>query len=211
LRPGTAIIRAKRLLTIVSLLVRMKFIKQSGGPTFQGSRLTLVITVVGHSINHILVSCAYRTVPHTSSRYRLPSRQWISPKTRYIPPDVDLMFPALVLLLDFYGLEEKYARKQVTFYAPLMSIVFAVWYGGFIEYLATFNHQYKCVSCDDNSNPPFTLFPANPLAVPYPFLECPFRNRVVIYAGLPPLATRSLDSLKHPGNLFSAIYLAAKS
>jgi len=111
------------------------------------------------------------------------------------------LFPALVLLLDFYGLEEKYARKQVTFYAPLMSIVFAVWYGGFVEYLATFNHQCKCASCHDDLNLPFTLFPTNSFAVPYPFLECPFRNRVAIYAGGAALSYTSFRflNLKHPG------------
>ena len=68
-----------------------------------------------------------------------------------MPLDLDIMLhllPVFFLTTDFYLLEEKYVQKDVRFYAPGMTIVFTVWYSGWIEYLAVFNHR-----CESNSFP----------------------------------------------------------
>jgi len=133
-----SVIRAKRLMTMMSL------------------PLAAVVSTVYWSL--VLLAPSLILPPSVDS----PKDSSAPPKLAYISRDVDLMvhlFPALFLSIDFYLLEEKYFGMDVTSYAPLMSIVFAVWYSSWIEYLAVFNRRF-----------------------PYPFLEHPFPTRVVIYA-----------------------------
>jgi len=107
------------------------------------------------------------------------------PKLAYISRDVDLiihLFPALFLSIDFYLLEEKYVGMDVTSYAPLMSIVFAVWYSSWIEYLAVLNRRCECRNCLCEIGVATHAITWVTHVVPYPFLEHPFPIRVAIYA-----------------------------
>ncbi|KII88639.1 hypothetical protein PLICRDRAFT_41839 [Plicaturopsis crispa FD-325 SS-3] len=107
-----------------------------------------------------LIMQAFPTSEPTSS----PS----APAIAYVPLPIDLALhaaPALTLVADFFLLERKYTRSEAR-WAPLVTAVSTVWYGAWVEYLATFNKTF-----------------------PYPFLtENPFEIRVAIYGGAALLA-----------------------
>lgn len=54
----------------------------------------------------------------------------------YIPLDIDLALhaaPAIALTLDFFLFERKYSQKATYVLAPLVALVYAIWYGWWVE------------------------------------------------------------------------------
>jgi len=97
-----------------------------------------------------------------------------------LPLRVDLALhaaPGIALALDFFLFESKYTRYQATRVAPLIAILFGLWYVALVEYCAGYNGRCTpsiLVSC----LPPLITY-----AVPYPFLEHPYYIRALVYAG----------------------------
>jgi len=57
-----------------------------------------------------------------------------------IPLKVDLALhvaPGIALALDFFFFEKRYTRYQVVRVAPLVIVLFGVWYAGLVEYCAS--------------------------------------------------------------------------
>jgi len=97
-----------------------------------------------------------------------------------IPLGVDLSLhaaPGIALVLDFFLFERKYTRYQVARVAPLASVLFGLWYVGWVEYCAI--HNGRCT--------PSLLVSGLLLlitdTVPYPFLEYPYYIRALVYVG----------------------------
>lgn len=64
-----------------------------------------------------------------------------------IPLHIDLALhavPGIVLVLDFFLFERKYTRYQVTRIAPLIAVLFGIWYVSCLEYYAGQNG--RCTS-----------------------------------------------------------------
>lgn len=65
----------------------------------------------------------------------------------WLPLQLDItihLLPAVFLTLDFYLLEGRYSKKDISTYAPIMAVVYTVWYVSLVEYLNLFNHQCEC-------------------------------------------------------------------
>lgn len=105
-----------------------------------------------------------------------------------VPQDIRLRFehdialhavPGLSLFLDFMIFEKPYAGWAPKLGAPAMSLLFAVWYGSWVEHCAAFNGEF-----------------------PYPFLDMnPYPVRVAIYAGAAAIALVSfyfINGLRSP-------------
>jgi len=105
-----------------------------------------------------------------------------------IPLSLDLALhalPGVCQALDFFFLEKKYTWNQVFTQAPVMALLFGIWYSGLTEYLAVLN---KAV-------------------FPYPFLTLnPFPVRMGIYGGAVFLAFLFFNLLNtiHPGRPLTA-------
>ena len=119
-----------------------------------------------------------------------------SSKLVRIPLSLDLSLhaiPCIAMLIEFYLFEEKYSARAVRVHAPVVASVFAVCYGVWVEYCASFNRGCKSIhvlanKCSD------TMVSK----VPYPFLEAPLLVRLLIYAattGIAVVSFRALDSL----------------
>jgi len=99
-------------------------------------------------------------------------------KLMHIPLKTDLALhavPLFSLLIDFFVFESKFTKAHAKA-APAVVVAFAIWYGSFVEYCATFNGSF-----------------------PYPFLtHSPFPGRVLIYtitAGIALSCFRTLNAL----------------
>lgn len=158
-----AIVRAKRLTTMVAL------------PT------AVVVSGIYWSLILFAPSLILPPPPPTSFSSSPKASDSNSPLNLvWIPLHVDLtvhLLPALFLIADFYLLEEKYTKRDVNTYGPIMTLLFGGWYVGWVEWLALYNHRY-----------------------PYPFLNVPTAPRSAIYIGAAVggyLAFRGLNALHH--------------
>ncbi|KAH7923523.1 hypothetical protein BV22DRAFT_578216 [Leucogyrophana mollusca] len=98
-----------------------------------------------------------------------PSSAPAVPNLVRIPLEVDLSLhavPFMSMVADFMLFEQKYTKKQARYGAPLLVLLYGIWYASCVEYCATFNGMF-----------------------PYPFLtENPFEIRVGIYLTVASLA-----------------------
>lgn len=114
----------------------------------------------------------------------------------YIPLDIDLALhaaPAIALTLDFFLFERKYSQKATYVLAPLVALVYAIWYGWWVERCGARNNGI-CMYLLHASSLMLTL-----ARDPYPFLtDNPFSIRLGIYAGagsIAPLSFWILNSI----------------
>jgi len=114
---------------------------------------------------------------------RLPSSSPYS-----IPIHIDLclhLVPALALVADFVLLQEKLSENEAWYGAPIVVILFTIWYGSWVEYCAGFNGSF-----------------------PYPYLtNNPLKKRIGTYIGV---ANFALVSFWIINSLRSKKFLLAK-
>jgi hypothetical protein len=119
-----------------------------------------------------------------------PSSTYETLALAWVPLDIDLSLhavPAMSLFLDFFLFQRSYSRSDTNHKAPLFAIIFAVWYGWWVERCASFNGVCMWAVCMIRD------FSTNYLTVPYPFLtDNPFEIRVAIYIGATSIALVSL-------------------
>ncbi|KAH8833846.1 FAR-17a/AIG1-like protein [Flagelloscypha sp. PMI_526] len=100
-----------------------------------------------------------------------------SPKLFYIPLPMDLAMhaaPGIILLLHFFLFEKKFSLKEVRQTAAVSILAFALWYGPWVEWCASYNNN----------------------KFPYPFLpEDSLPIRFTIYAGAALFAFISLQGI----------------
>lgn len=103
------------------------------------------------------------------------------PEMWRIPLSMDLSLhavPLIAVALDFLVFERKYTERQQRVHAPILTALYAVWYGAWVEWCASYNGTF-----------------------PYPFLtESPFKIRLVIYAVVTVIAVLAFWGLNkaHP-------------
>jgi len=81
-----------------------------------------------------------------------------------VPLPIDLALhaaPAVTLFLDFFFFEKRYSKKQTSFGAPVVTVLFSVWYVSCSEYFAALNGSFV-----------------------YPFLNTDVGARAAIYVGV---------------------------
>ncbi|KZT26283.1 hypothetical protein NEOLEDRAFT_1162307 [Neolentinus lepideus HHB14362 ss-1] len=143
----TALRKVKRVLLMIALSVAV---------VVSSIYWTLVLFMP-----HMILQANPGTTPPTSSTE--------APKLVRIPLRIDLALhaaPGISLLADFLLFEKKYSRNEASYAAPVLSALFGLGYGNWVEYLAKFNGSF-----------------------PYPFLtENPLEIRVAIYCGAVTLA-----------------------
>lgn len=76
-----------------------------------------------------------------------PSSSNAMPKLLRLPLSHDLALhavPGAALILDFVLFEKKYGKSEVTFGAPLITVLAGLWYACWVEYCASYNGTCKC-------------------------------------------------------------------
>lgn len=64
------------------------------------------------------------------------------PQFMHLPLTIDLALhasPLFTLLIDFFVFQPKFSKIHVHKVAPVVVVVFTIWYASFVEYCATFN------------------------------------------------------------------------
>jgi hypothetical protein len=130
--------RLKRTVFLISMPVRSVQLPATGARSDLRVQLAVVISSIYWTLLLVFPSLIIAKDPRVAE----PSVSGEAPPEIRLPLKHDLALhavPGLSLLLDFILFEQPYTGKIVTLGAPLVCLAYAVGYGSWVEYCATFN------------------------------------------------------------------------